>query len=52
MATTITPEEVERRGGNTSNIHIDWMIGSGEIDIDGIGQDGAITPVMRKGEWA
>ena len=49
---TITPEEVERRGGNSSNIHIDWMIGSGQIDIDGIGQDGSVTPVMRKGEWA
>ena len=49
---TITPEEVERRGGNKSFIHIDWMIGSGEIDIDGIGQDGAVTPVMRRGEWA
>ena len=49
---TITPEEVQRRGGNSSNIHIDWMIGSGEIDIDGIGQDGSVTPVMRKGEWA
>jgi aminopeptidase len=49
---TITPEEVARRGGNSSVIHIDWMIGSGEIDVDGIGQDGSVTPVMRKGEWA
>jgi aminopeptidase len=49
---TITPEEVSRRGGNSSFIHIDWMIGSGEIDVDGIGQDGSVTPVMRKGEWA
>jgi aminopeptidase len=49
---TITPEEVVRRGGNSSFIHIDWMIGSGEIDVDGIGQDGSVTPVMRKGEWA
>ena len=49
---TITPEEIERRGGNKSVIHIDWMIGSGQIDIDGIGQDGSATPVMRKGEWA
>lgn len=48
----ITPEEVAKQGGNTSFIHIDWMIGSGEIDVDGIGQDGSITPVMRKGEWA
>jgi aminopeptidase len=49
---SITPEEVERRGGNKSVIHIDWMIGSGQIDIDGIGQDGSATPVMRRGEWA
>ncbi|MEO6396293.1 MAG: aminopeptidase [Devosia sp.] len=49
---TITPEEVEKRGGNKSLIHIDWMIGSDKIDIDGIGQDGSVTPVMRKGEWA
>ena len=49
---TITPDEVARRGGNTSNIHIDWMIGSAEIDVDGIGQDDSVTPVMRKGEWA
>jgi aminopeptidase len=49
---TITPEEVEQRGGNKSFIHIDWMIGSAEIDVDGIGQDGSLTPVMRKGEWA
>ena len=49
---TITPDEIARRGGNSSNIHIDWMIGSGQIDIDGIGQDGSVTPVMRRGEWA
>jgi aminopeptidase len=48
----LSSEEVARRGGNTSAIHIDWMIGSGEIDIDGIGTDGARVPVMRKGEWA
>jgi aminopeptidase len=49
---TITPEDVEKQGGNKSLIHIDWMIGSDKIDIDGIGQDGSVTPVMRKGEWA
>lgn len=49
---SMTPEEITAAGGNTSAIHIDWMIGSGEIDIDGIGQDGTLTPVMRKGEWA
>ncbi len=47
----LTPEEVAARGGNKSLIHIDWMIGSGEIDVDGINKDGSSVPVMRKGEW-
>jgi len=48
----LTPEEVAARGGNKSFIHIDWMIGSGEVDIDGLDKDGRAVPVMRKGEWA
>ena len=40
------------KGANKSLIHIDWMIGSGEIDIDGIAADGREEPVMRRGEWA
>ena len=39
------------RGANSSLIHIDWMIGSGEIDIDAITASGAIAPLMRAGEW-
>ncbi|GAA4663269.1 aminopeptidase [Bartonella pachyuromydis] len=49
---SLTAEEIAARGGNKSVIHIDWMIGSGEIDIDGITQDGTRVPVFRKGEWA
>ena len=48
---TITPDEIARRGGNTSNIHIDWMIGSGQIDVDGITAAGKAEPLMRSGEW-
>ena len=48
----LSPEQITAQGGNTSLIHIDWMIGSDRIDIDGLGADGARTPVMRKGEWA
>jgi aminopeptidase len=33
-------------------IHIDWMIGSRHIDIDGINSDGSRVAVFRKGEWA
>jgi len=47
----MTPEQITAAGGNNSNIHIDWMIGSGQIDIDGIKHDSSVTPVMRKGEW-
>ena len=49
---TMTREELAAKGGNHSNVHVDWMIGSGQVDIDGITADGAAEPVMRKGEWA
>jgi len=39
------------KGANSSLIHVDWMIGSGEMDVDGIGADGSTQPLMRKGEW-
>lgn len=39
-------------GGNTSLIHIDFMIGSDKLDIDGISKSGKAEPVMHKGEWA
>jgi aminopeptidase len=39
-------------GGNVSTTHVDFMIGSGELDIDGLLADGKSEPVMRKGEWA
>lgn len=48
----LSADDIAKRGGNKSFIHIDWMIGSGEIDIDGLDADGGRTPVMRKGEWA
>ncbi len=48
----LSPEEISKRGGNSSMIHIDWMIGSNEIDVDGIDQNGNVVPVFRKGEWA
>ena len=45
-------DAVAEAGGNSSNIHVDWMIGSAELDIDGISEDGQRIPVMRSGEWA
>jgi aminopeptidase len=49
---SLTPEQIKAQGGNSSLIHIDWMIGSDKVDIDGIRADGAKVPVMRMGEWA
>jgi aminopeptidase len=39
-------------GGNTSQTHVDFMIGNHDVDIDGITLDGNREPVMRQGEWA
>ncbi|SNS21978.1 aminopeptidase T. Metallo peptidase. MEROPS family M29 [Granulicella rosea] len=38
-------------GANSSLIHVDWMIGSGQMDVDGLAADGSSEPLMRKGEW-
>lgn len=48
----MTDEEFAENGGNKSLIHVDFMIGSAAMDIDGICNDGRREPVMRSGEWA
>ena len=45
-------DELKQKGANQSLIHVDWMIGSDDVDIDGITRTGETVPVMRKGEWA
>ncbi|MEO8355989.1 MAG: aminopeptidase [Chloroflexota bacterium] len=45
-------EEFNAAGGNTSLNHVDFMIGSPHMDIDGITEEGTREPVMRQGEWA
>jgi aminopeptidase len=44
-------EQLAALGANASLIHVDWMIGSGEMDVDGLAADGTTEPLMRKGEW-
>ena len=48
---TLTPEQLASKGANSSLIHVDWMIGSDQMDIDGITASGEADPLMRKGEW-
>lgn len=48
----MSPEELAAHGVNESITHNDFMIGSAEMDIDGIQADGGVVPIFRKGEWA
>lgn len=48
----MSKEELAERGLNESLIHVDFMIGSAEMDIDGIMEDGREEPVFRQGAWA
>lgn len=49
--TSMTDEEFAAHGGNDSIVHVDWMIGSPGMDVDGITKSGDCEPVMRKGEF-
>jgi len=47
----MTQEELTKLGANESLIHVDWMIGSAQMDVDGLAADGPAEPLMRSGEW-
>ena len=49
---TLTREEMEAMGVNDSVIHVDFMIGTEDMSIDGITEDGEIVPIFRNGTWA
>ncbi|WP_071798767.1 aminopeptidase [Natronohydrobacter thiooxidans] len=47
----LSPEEIAARGGNESLIHVDWMIGSERMDVDGLKDGAEPVALMRQGEW-
>ncbi len=49
--TTMSDDEAKAVGLNDSLTHVDFMIGSGEVEIAGVREDGREEPVMRAGEW-
>lgn len=49
--TELANEAFSNAGGNLSNTHVDLMVGSGEMAVDGILADGTAEPIMRHGEW-
>lgn len=48
----MSDSEYDQVGGNLSLSHVDFMVGSAAMDIDGVQADGSVEPVMRQGEWA
>lgn len=49
---TMSQEDLLANGLNQSITHVDFMVGSGEMNIDGITADGQTEPVFRNGNWA
>jgi aminopeptidase len=47
----MSDEEFSKVGGNLSAIHIDLMVGSEHMNVDGILKNGEIEPIMDRGEW-
>ena len=45
-------DQLGEYGLNTSIVHEDFMIGSSEMDIDGITEDGETEAIFRQGNWA
>lgn len=50
--TEMNPLELQTAGLNQSLIHVDFMIGSAQMNVDGITKRGQVVPIFRKGNWA
>ncbi len=48
----MSQDELADNGLNESLTHVDFMIGSAEMDIDGELADGTREPIFRNGNWA
>jgi len=47
-----TEEELREAGLNRADVHVDFMIGGPEMNVDGIREDGTVVPIFRNGDWA
>lgn len=50
--TKMSENQLKAKGINFSQAHVDFMVGSADMNIDGIKKDGTIVPVFRNGDWA
>jgi aminopeptidase len=44
-------DDADRGRANMSGIHVDFMIGSDDMEVDGLTAAGEAVPVLRRGEW-
>ena len=51
-AATLSKEDLEERGTNESNIHVDFMIGTSDLSITGLTHSGEIIQIFKNGNWA
>ena len=47
----MTAKQLKEHGMNSSLQHVDFMVGTKDMDIDGIDYDGNVVPLFRDGEW-
>ena len=45
-------EELLARGVNQSVAHVDFMIGTDDLNVWGVCEDGTEVPVFENGQWA
>jgi aminopeptidase len=43
--------EQQALGVNQSSVHTDFMIGSPEVDVDGVTAEGKVVPLLRQNVW-
>jgi aminopeptidase len=47
----LSVEDAHAAGMNQSDTHTDFMVGSPELEVDGIAADGTAVPILREGRW-
>ena len=51
LGNELSEEELVAQGYNKSMVHVDFMFGSHDMEIDGVTYDGEVVPVFRKGNF-
>ena len=44
-------EELESIGMNDSSVHVDFMIGGPDVEVDGLDNGGGVVPIIRDDRW-